>query len=58
MEDKEKVLTTLEKANKALRNGEIAELSGLKKDKVEKAIKILKKEDKIISPKRCFWQLK
>jgi DNA-binding MarR family transcriptional regulator len=52
---KAKVLETLVKAGKPLRPGEIAELSGLDKTEVSKAIKDLKKEGKIHSPKRCFY---
>ena len=42
-------------AGKPLRPGEIAELSGLPKDEVSKILKILKKEGKVDSPKRCFY---
>ncbi len=55
---KEKVLKTLKSAGKALKAGEIADLSGLDKKQVDKAMKELKAEDKIVSPKRCFWEPK
>jgi len=58
MENTLKVLNTLKSAGKALKAGEIAELSNLDKKDVDKAMKILKEEDKIISPKRCFWEAK
>jgi len=45
----------MQKAGKPLRSGEIAELTGLDKKEVEKAIKKLKKEGKIESPKRCYY---
>jgi len=51
----EKVLATLMNAGKPLKSGEIAEVSGLDKKEVEKAMKQLQKEDKIQSPQRCFW---
>lgn len=54
----ETVLQTMKKAGKPLKAGEIAELSGLDKKEVEKAMKLLQKEEKIESPKRCFWQAK
>ncbi len=54
----EKVLETLKVAGKPLKAGEIAEASGLDKKEVDKAMKILKAEEKIISPKRCFWEPK
>ncbi len=52
------VLDKMKKANKPLKGGEIAEISGLSKDVVTKAIKILKKEGLIDSPKRCFYEAK
>ncbi|MFX1566420.1 MAG: MarR family transcriptional regulator [Promethearchaeota archaeon] len=45
----------MKEAGKPLRPGEIAELTGLDKDVVSKAIKSLKKEGKVDSPKRCFY---
>lgn len=58
MDTKDKVLAAMKGASKALKTGEIAELTGTDKKDVEKAIKILAKEDKIYSPVRCFWQAK
>lgn len=43
-------------ADKPLRSGEIAELAGLDKKEVDKAMKELKAEALIFSPKRCCWQ--
>jgi DNA-binding transcriptional regulator GbsR (MarR family) len=56
MNQKETVLGVMKDADKPLRSGEIAELSGLDKNEVEKAMKELKAEALIFSPKRCFWQ--
>ena len=53
MEIKEKIISLL-KESEPLRCGEIAEKLGEEKIDVDKAIKILKKEMKIISPKRCY----
>ena len=50
------VLDALSKAGQPLKAGEIAELSGLDKKDVDKAMKELKKEEKIVSPKRCYWE--
>jgi DNA-binding transcriptional regulator GbsR (MarR family) len=50
------VLEAMKKANKPMRTGEIAEASGLEKKDVEKAMKELKVEARIVSPKRCFWE--
>lgn len=54
----EKVLETMKAAGKPLKAGEIAEASGLDKKEVDKAMKVLKAEEKIVSPKRCFWEPK
>ena len=51
----EKVLGAMKKAGKPVRPGEVAEMTGLDKKEVGKAIDALKKEGKITSPKRCFW---
>ena len=58
MDTKDKVYTAMKGASQALRTGEIAELAGAVKKDVEKAIKVLAKEEKVFSPVRCFWQAK
>ena len=55
METTEKILDTLRSSEKPLKSGEIAELTGVDKKEVDKAIKKLKVEEKIISPKRCYY---
>ena len=54
----EKVLETMKAAGKPMKAGEIAEASGLDKKEVDKAMKVLKKEGAIESPKVCYWQPK
>jgi transcription initiation factor TFIIIB Brf1 subunit/transcription initiation factor TFIIB len=58
MNTTESILNAMKKAGKPLKAGEIAELSGIDKKEVEKGMKQLQKEDKIASPKRCFWEPK
>lgn len=58
MEANDKVIATLKKAGKELKAGEIAEMSGLDKKDVDKAIKKLTAEGKVHSPKRCYFGLK
>jgi hypothetical protein len=58
MDTKDIVLQTMQKAGKALRPGELAEMAGVEKKDVEKAIKALNTEGKVFSPVRCFWQAK
>lgn len=55
MDIKDKVLEVLNNSDEPLKGGQIAEASGIDKKEVDKAIKELKKEEKIISPKRCFY---
>jgi predicted transcriptional regulator len=57
MENSEIILKTL-KENGALKSGEIAEKSGLAKTEVDKVIKKLVSEEKVHSPKRCFYDVK
>lgn len=54
----EKVLETLKSTGKPLKAGEIAKVSGLDKKEVDKAMKVLKTEGIIESPKVCYWQPK
>ena len=56
--NKQRVLEVMQKEAKALRPGEIAEITGIEKKDVSKYIKELKTEEKIYSPKRCFYQAK
>ena len=58
METKEKVLDAMKKAGEPLNAGKIVELTGLERKEVDKAMKDLKGEEKIVSPKRCFWEPK
>jgi len=58
MEPKDKVLQTLKNADQPLKGGDIAEISGLDKKAVDMAIKALKTEGLIESPKRCFYSAK
>ena len=51
------ILKALGNSSEALRAGDIAEKSGLEKDTVTKIISKMKKDVKVISPKRCFYSL-
>lgn len=55
MSAKDTVLKVLSEAGKPLKPGEIANLAGIEQKEVQKAIKELKDEGKIISPKRCYY---
>lgn len=56
METKEKVLQTMKAAGEPINAGKIAELSGLDRKEVDKAMKQLKDEGAIVSPVRCKWE--
>lgn len=56
MEVAEVILTTMKKEKKALSAGQIAELAGIDRKEVDKAMKKLKTEGKIVSPKNCYWE--
>ncbi len=58
METKEQVLEAMKKAGVPLNAGKIVELTGLDRKEVDKAMKQLKTEGTIESPKNCFWQPK
>ncbi len=58
MDIKDQVLDTMKKAGMPLNAGKISELSGIDRKEVDKAMKVLKKEDAIVSPKHCFWEPK
>lgn len=51
-----KILALL--AQGAMKAGEVAEQTGIDKKEVDKVIKKLVTEGKVISPKRCFYQAK
>ncbi len=56
MEIKNKVLEVMQQAGEPLNAGKIAELSGLDRKEVDKAMKQLKDEGAIVSPVRCKWE--
>lgn len=58
MEVKELVLEAMKKAGEPLNAGKIAEITGIDRKQVDKAMAILKAEEVIESPRRCYWQAK
>ncbi|MEI7981791.1 MAG: MarR family transcriptional regulator [Bacteroidota bacterium] len=56
MEPVEKVFETIQKAGKPVSAGQIVDISGLDRKEVDKAMKKLKTEGKITSPKNCYWE--
>jgi Mn-dependent DtxR family transcriptional regulator len=53
----QKVLDAMRKAGKPVRPGDVAKMLGVEGKEVSKAINSLKKQGKVISPKRCFYSV-
>lgn len=58
MENYDVVLDFFAKAEKPVKAGEVVTGTGIEKKEVDKVMKQLKKEEKIVSPKACFWEIK
>ena len=58
MEIKEIVLEAMKKAGAPVNAGKLVDLTGLERKEVDKAMKQLKADEAIFSPKNCFWQPK
>jgi biotin operon repressor len=56
MENIEVVLKALKESGKPLKGGELADITGIDKKSIDKAIKQLKTNGEIVSPKRCFYE--
>jgi len=55
MDVAEKVLAVMRAEGQPLNAGKIAELGGFDRKDVDKAMTKLKKDQKIVSPTRCYW---
>ncbi|MEA9413854.1 hypothetical protein [Flavobacterium sp. PL02] len=58
MEIKNQVLDAIKKIGQPVNAGKVVELTKLDRKEVDKAMKMLKDEGLIVSPKRCFWEAK
>jgi biotin operon repressor len=58
MEATEAVLQAMRAAGEPLNAGKVAEMTGLDRKVVDKAMDTLKKSGDIVSPKRCYWEPK
>ena len=56
MEEKAVILEAMKKAGEPLNAGKIAELTGLDRKVVVKAMAAMKKTGEIVSPVRCKWE--
>ncbi|HPG74115.1 MAG TPA: MarR family transcriptional regulator [Bacteroidales bacterium] len=57
MDTKQIVFDTLKQSENMMKSAEIAAKAGIDKAQVDKAIKSLKAENKIISPKMCYYSV-
>lgn len=58
MDTKEKVLKALADAKTPMKAGELSASTGIDKKDVDKSIKALVAENKLYSPKKCFYDIK
>ncbi len=58
METTDKVLEAMKQAGEPVNAGKVAEMTGIGRKEVDKAMNKLKADGAIESPKRCFWQPK
>lgn len=56
MAEKELILKAMREAGEPLNAGKIAELTGLDRKVVDRAMAEMKKDGSIVSPVRCKWQ--
>lgn len=56
MEEKRLILEAMKTAGEPLNAGKIAELTGLDRKVVDKAMNAMKKDGSIVSPIRCKWE--
>lgn len=53
-----KILAAMKKAAKPMSAGQLAEALKADRKEIDKAMKTLKTEGKIVSPKNCYWEPK
>lgn len=58
MDNYEAILDYFSKAEKPVSAGQIATATGIDRKEVDKVMTKLKKEEKIVSPKVCYWEIK
>lgn len=58
MNNYEVILEFFKNAEKPVSAGQIATATGIDRKEVDKVMKELKKEEKIVSPKVCYWEIK
>ncbi|MBI2417118.1 MAG: HTH domain-containing protein [Ignavibacteriales bacterium] len=56
MDITKQILDAMKKSGKPMSAGQLAEATGVDRKEIDKAMKILKTEAKISSPKNCYWE--
>jgi biotin operon repressor len=55
MTTEETILKILRTNARAMSAGQLADASGIDRKEIDKAMKVLKTDGKISSPRRCYW---
>ncbi|HOE56621.1 MAG TPA: MarR family transcriptional regulator [Bacillota bacterium] len=58
MDNYKVILEYFNNADKPVNAGQVATATGIERKEVDKVMSELKKEEKIVSPKRCYWEIK
>lgn len=58
MDNYDVILDFFSKSTKPVSAGQIATATGIDRKEVDKVMTKLKKEEKIVSPKVCYWEIK
>ncbi len=58
MDNYQVILDFFKNSTSPLNAGAVAEGTGVDRKEVDKVMAKLKKEEKIVSPKRCYWEIK
>ena len=58
MDNYEVIVEFFNNADKPVSAGQIATATGIDRKEVDKVMGKLKKEEKIVSPKNCYWEIK
>ncbi len=54
----EAILEAMKNTGEPMSAGQIAEATGIERKEIDKAMKEMKKDETIVSPKRCYWEPK
>lgn len=58
MENYDVVVAFFATSDKPVSAGQVAEATGVDRKEVDKIMKKLKTEERIVSPKNCYWEIK